>query len=108
MTQFLSTQWTLRSTVAAIALLLAACGKGQQAAAPPTAADKPTTTPAGAVVDGTPISREAYDEYPKGLLRGQPATNATAGAENQILHQLINMQLIADHAEQDGMDNDPE
>ncbi len=108
MTQFLSTQWTLRSTVAAIALLLAACGKGQQAAAPPTAADKPTTTPAVAVVDGTPISREAYDDYLKGLLRGKPATDVTAEEKNQVLDQMINMQLIAVQAEKDGLDKDPE
>ncbi len=108
MTQFLSTQWTLRSTVAAIALLLAACGKGQQAAVPPTAADKPTTTPAVAVVDGTPISREAYDDYLKGLLRGKPATDVTAEEKNQVLDQMINMQLIAVQAEKDGLDKDPE
>ena len=42
MTQFFSAQWTRVSTVAAIHPLLAACGKGQQAAAPPpAAADKP-------------------------------------------------------------------
>ncbi|HWY95133.1 MAG TPA: peptidylprolyl isomerase [Steroidobacteraceae bacterium] len=107
MTQFLSTQWTLRSTVAAIALLLAACGKGQQAATP-AAADKPTTTPPVAVVDGTPISREAYDDYLKGLLRGKPVTDVTAEEKNQVLDQMINMQLIAVQAEKDGLDKDPD
>src|SRR5258708_19303482 len=108
MTQFPSTQWTLRSTVAAIALLLAACGKGQRSAAPPPAAAKPRTTPAVAVVDGTPISREAYDDYLKGLLRGKPATDVTAEEKNQVLDQMINMQLIAVQAEKDGLDKDPE
>ena len=107
MTQFLSTQWTLRSTVAAIALVLAACGKGQQAATP-AAADKPTTTPPVAVVDGTPISREAYDDYLKGLLRGKPVTDVTAEEKNQVLDQMINMQLIAVQAEKDGLDKDPD
>jgi peptidyl-prolyl cis-trans isomerase C len=107
MTQFLSTQWTLRSTVAAIALLLTACGKGQQAAAP-AAADKPTTTPPVAVVDGTAISREAYDDYLKGLLRGKPVTDVTAEEKNQVLDQMINMQLIAVQAEKDGLDKDPD
>jgi peptidyl-prolyl cis-trans isomerase C len=106
MTQFLSTQWTRVSTVAAIALLLAACGKGQQAAAP-AASDKPTTPPV-AVVDGTPISREAYDDYLKGLLRGKPVTDVTADEKNQVLDQMINMQLIAAQAEKDGLDKDPE
>jgi peptidyl-prolyl cis-trans isomerase C len=95
------------STVAAITLLLAACGKGQQAAAP-AATDKPTTTPPVAVVDGTPISREAYDDYLKGLLRGKPVADVTADEKNQVLDQMINMQLIATQADKDGLAKDPE
>jgi len=106
MTQFFSTQWTHASTVAAITLLLAACGKGQQAAAP-AAADKPAP-PAVAVVDGTSISRDAYDDYLKGLLRGKPATDVTAEEKNQVLDQMINMQLIAAKAEKDGLEKDPD
>ena len=108
MTQFLSAQWTRVSTVAAIALMLAACGKGQQAAVVPAAAtDKPVTPPV-AIVDGTPISREAYDDYLKGLLRGKPASDVTADEKNQVLDQMINMQLIAAKAEKDGLDKDPD
>jgi peptidyl-prolyl cis-trans isomerase C len=107
MTQFLSTQWTRASTVAAIILLLAACGKGQQAAAP-APADKPTATPPVAIVDGTPISRDAYDDYLKGLLRGKPVTDVTADEKNQVLDQMINMQLIAAQADKDGLDKDPD
>jgi peptidyl-prolyl cis-trans isomerase C len=108
MTQFLSAQWTRVSTVAAIALMLAACGKGQQAAVVPAAAtDKPGTPPV-AIVDGTPISREAYDDYLKGLLRGKPASDVTADEKNQVLDQMINMQLIAAKAEKDGLDKDPD
>jgi peptidyl-prolyl cis-trans isomerase C len=105
MTHFFRAQWTCVSAVAAITLLLAACGKGQQPAAP--AADKAATPPV-AVVDGTPISREAYDDYLKGLLRGKPATDLTADEKNQVLDQLINTQLIAAQAEKDGLDKDPE
>jgi peptidyl-prolyl cis-trans isomerase C len=108
MTQFLSTQWTRWSAVAAITILLAACGKGQQAAAP-AASDKPAAAPAAvAVVDGTPISREAYDDYLKGLLRGKPAADVTAEEKNQVLDQMINMQLIAAQAEKDGLEKDPD
>jgi peptidyl-prolyl cis-trans isomerase C len=108
MTQFFSTQWARVSTVAAITLLLAACGKGQQAAAPAaTATDKPATPPV-AVVDGTPISRAAYDDYLKGLLRGKPATDVTADEKNQVLDQMINMQLIATQAEKEGLEKDPD
>jgi peptidyl-prolyl cis-trans isomerase C len=108
MTQFFSTQWTRVSTVAVITLVLAACGKGQQAAAPaPAAADKAAPPPV-AIVDGTPISRDAFDDYLKGLLRGKPITDVTADEKNQVLDQMINMQLIAAQAEKDGMDKDPE
>jgi len=107
MTQFFSTQWTRISTVAAITLLLAACGKGQQAAAPSAATDKPATPPV-AIVDGTPISRDAYDDYLKGLLRGKPAADVTPDEKNQVLDQMINMQLIASQAEKDGLEKDPD
>src|SRR5712664_2099603 len=107
MTQFFSTQWTRVSTVAAITILLAACGKGQQAAVAPAATDKPATPPV-AIVDGTPISRDAYDDYLKGLLRGKPQTDVTADEKNQVLDQMINMQLIAVQAEKDGMEKDPD
>lgn len=106
MTQFFSTQWTRASTVAAITILLAACGKGQQAAAPPVA-DKPGPPPV-AIVDGTPISRGAYDDYLKGLLRGKPAADVTADEKNQVLDQMVNMQLIAAQAEKDGLEKDPD
>jgi peptidyl-prolyl cis-trans isomerase C len=107
MTQFFSAQWTRVSTVAAITLVLAACGKGQQAATPPAAPDKSATPPV-ATVNGTPISREAYDDYLKGLLRGKPATDVTPDEKNQVLDQMINMQLIATQAEKDGLDKDPD
>ncbi len=110
MTQFFSTQWARVSAVAAITVLLAACGKGQQAATPP-AADKPATAPSAtavAIVDGTPISREAYDDYLKGLLRGKPLTDVTAEEKNQVLDQMINMQLIAAQAEKEGLAKDPD
>ena len=105
MTQFFTSPWTRLSTVAAI-MMLAACGKGQQAAAPaPAPADKPATPPV-AVVDGTPISREAYDDYLKGLLRGKPAADVTADEKNQVLDQMINTQLVAAQAEKDGLEKD--
>jgi peptidyl-prolyl cis-trans isomerase C len=107
MMQFFSTQWTRASAVAVITLLIAACGKGPQQAAAPPPSDKPATPPV-AIVDGTPISRDAYDDYLKGLLRGKPATDVTAEEKNQVLDQMINMQLIAAQAEKDGMEKDPD
>jgi peptidyl-prolyl cis-trans isomerase C len=107
MTQFFSAQWTRVSTVAVITILLAACGKGQQAGVAPAATDKPAAPPV-AIVDGTPISRDAYDDYLKGLLRGKPVSDVTADEKNQVLDQMINMQLIATQAEKDGLEKDPD
>jgi peptidyl-prolyl cis-trans isomerase C len=107
MTQFFSTQRTRASTVAVITLLIAACGKGQQQAAAPAPSDKPATPPV-AIVDGTPISRDAYDDYLKTLLRGKPAADVTPEEKNQVLDQMINMQLIATQAEKDGLQKDPD
>jgi peptidyl-prolyl cis-trans isomerase C len=94
--------------VAAITVLLAACGKGQQGAT--TTAGTPATpaTPPVAIVDGTPISRAAYDDYLKSLLRGKPVSDVTAEEKNQVLDQMINMQLIATQGEKEGLDKDPE
>src|SRR3981081_4639037 len=108
MTQFFSAQWARVSTVAAITLLLAACGKGQQTAVVAPAPSAKPPAPPVAVVDGTPISREAYDDYLKGLLRGKPAADVTAEEKNQVLDQMINMQLIAAQAEKDGLEKDPD
>jgi peptidyl-prolyl cis-trans isomerase C len=106
MTKIFSTQWTRASAVAAITLVLAACGKGQQPPAP-AAGDKPATPPV-AVVDGTPISRDSFDIYLKGLLRGKPASDVSADDKNQVLDQMINMQLLSAQAEKDSLDKDPD
>jgi peptidyl-prolyl cis-trans isomerase C len=107
MTQFHSARWTRVSAVAAITILLAACGKGQQPTAAAPAADKSATPPV-AIVDGTPISREAFEDYLKGVLRGKPIADVSAEDKNQVLDQMINMQLIATQAEKDGLDKDPD
>jgi peptidyl-prolyl cis-trans isomerase C len=107
MTQFSRTSWTVVSTVAAIAVIVSACGKGQQAAAPVTNASA-TAPDAVATVDGKAITRSSFDDYLKGLLRGKPATDVTAEEKNQVLDQMINMQLIATQAMKDGLDKDPD
>jgi peptidyl-prolyl cis-trans isomerase C len=109
MTQFFSSPWTRWSAVAACAVMIAACGKGQQAMTP-AASDKPAAaaTPAVATVDGTPISRADYDFYTKRLLQGRAATELTPEQKNQILDEMISMQLIASQAVKDGLEKDPD
>jgi peptidyl-prolyl cis-trans isomerase C len=105
MTQFFSSPWARWSAVAACALLIAACGKGQQAMTPAATTDKPATPPV-ATVDGTPISRADYDFYTKRLLQGRPNTDLTAEQKNQILDEMISMQLISKQAVKDGLEKD--
>jgi peptidyl-prolyl cis-trans isomerase C len=109
MTQFFSSPWTRWSAVAACAVMIAACGKGQQAMTP-AASDKPAAaaSPAVATVDGTPISRADYDFYTKRLLQGRPNTELTPEQKNQILDEMISMQLIASQAVKDGLEKDPD
>jgi peptidyl-prolyl cis-trans isomerase C len=108
MSQFLNTPWTRIATVAAFALVITACGKGQQAA--PATADKAATPAVApvATVDGTAISRTEYDIYLKSLLQGRPATELTAEQRGQVLDELINSELLAAQALKDGADKDPE
>jgi peptidyl-prolyl cis-trans isomerase C len=97
------------STVAAIGILLTACGKGQPGAAPATTDTPAAATPdAVAIVDGKAIPRSAYDDYLKGLLRGKPITDVTPEEKSQVLDQMINMQLIASQGAKDGLDKDPD
>jgi peptidyl-prolyl cis-trans isomerase C len=107
MTQFLRTPWHLVSTVAAIGLLLTACGKGQQGATP-AATDTPAA-PSVAVVNGVAIPRADYDAFLKNLLQGKPVPpDLTAEQKNQVLDELITMQLVSTQAVKDGVDKDPE
>jgi len=108
MSQFLSTPWTRIATVTAFALVMTACGKGQQAT--PAAPDK-AATPAPApvaTVDGTALSRTEFEIYLKSLLRGRPATELTTEQKNQVLDEMINMQLLASQGLKDGVDKDPD
>ncbi|MGO8857353.1 MAG: peptidylprolyl isomerase [Steroidobacteraceae bacterium] len=105
MTQFLRAQWKVVSTVATFAVLLTACNKGQQAAAP--AVSTPAVPPV-AIVNGTPIPRTDYDAFLKNLLQGKPATDLTAEQKNQVLDELITMQLVSTQAVKDGLEKEPD
>ena len=104
MTQFLRSQWACAPIVAA--MLLTACGKGQQAAAPaPT--DKPALAPV-ATVNGTPLSRAVFDVYVKNITQGKPGADLTPDQKNQALDDLIKIQLIGAQGEKDGLETDPD
>jgi peptidyl-prolyl cis-trans isomerase C len=105
MTQFFRSPWTLVSIVAAGAVTLSACNKGQQAA---PAADAAAASPAVAIVNGTPISKADFDVYVKSLLQGKPQTELTPEQKGQVLDELITMQLVSTQAAKDGLEKDPD
>lgn len=106
MTQILRAPWTVTLTVAAVAVMVSACGKSQQTAAPPVS-ETPASPPV-AIVNGTPLSRTDYDVYVKGLLQGKPQTDLTADQKSQVLDELITMQLVSTQAIKDGLEKDPD
>jgi peptidyl-prolyl cis-trans isomerase C len=109
MSQFLSTPWIRIATVAAFALSITACGKGQQAATPAAPATDKTAAAAPApvaTIDGTPITRQEYDIYLKSLLQGRPPVELTVEQRNQVLDEMINMQLLATQGAKEGLDKD--
>jgi len=107
MTQFLSTPWTRLFTVTAIAVLIAACGKGQQT---PPAASTPATPAVApvATINGVPISRTEYEIYLKSLLQGRPTTELTTEQRNQVLDEMISMELLSTQGATEELEKDPE
>jgi peptidyl-prolyl cis-trans isomerase C len=93
------------SAVAATALVLSACAKGEPTPTPKVD-EKPAPT-AVATVNGTPITRSEYDFYVKTLTQGKPV-ELTTEQKNQVLDELIGMQLMATQGEKDKMQDEPE
>jgi len=91
------------SAVVAVAAL-SACNKTQQAASTPPAAP---AVPSVATVNGSGISRTEFDLYVKNLLQGKQQ-ELTADQKKQVLDDLVNMDLLAQQGEKDGLQNDPD
>src|ERR1700677_505987 len=104
MRAFLRTPAIAVATVVGLASL-AACNKTQQAAGPqPATAAAPAPV---ATVNGSAISHREYDLFVKDLLQGKQQ-ELTADQKSQVVDDLINMQLLADQAEKDALQNDPD
>lgn len=107
MTHFFYSRCARWSAMAAAAAVLAACGKGQQAAMVPKVDDKPVPVPV-AIVDGNKLSRDEYAFFGKTLTRGKGVDSLTAEQKSQVLDLLIDMDVAASQAVKDGLDKDPE
>jgi len=75
-------------------------------AAPAPAAAPANTTPV-AIVNGTPINRDFYDFYAKGLAGKNQVADLTPEQKQQALDNLIRAQVIAQEATKEGLDKDP-
>src|SRR6185312_6081568 len=73
-----------------------------------TASESSTSTsPTVASVDGTPISRDFYEFYIKGVT-GKTSSDLSPEQRTQALDNLIRAQLIADEAVKENLDKQPE
>ena len=96
---------------------LAACqpkGSGSASTAPggsagATSASTPSVDNSApvATVNGTPIGREFFEYYAKGLAGKNSMSDLTPEQKTQALDNLIRAQVIADEATKDGLDKDP-
>jgi len=67
---------------------------------------KPSGPPV-ATVNGTPIGRDLYDFYVKGVA-GKPASELSPEQRNLLLDNLVRAEVVADQAEKDGVAKEPE
>src|ERR1700680_4107271 len=99
---------------------LSACKPQAPGPARTTAADSSTSassTPAAAagadnsapvaVVNGTPISRDFFDFYAKGLAGKTSMADFTPEQKQQTLDNLVRAEVIAQAATKEGLDKDP-
>lgn len=68
-----------------------------------TASESSTSSPTVATVDGTPISRDFYEFYIKGVT-GKTSSDLSPEQRTQALDNLIRAQLIAEEAHKESLD----
>jgi peptidyl-prolyl cis-trans isomerase C len=78
-------------------LELAGCQ--QKAAAPATASEGPPV----ATVNGTPIGREFFEFYVKGISGGKTSKDLTPEQRNLALDNLVRVEVLAQQADKDGV-----
>jgi peptidyl-prolyl cis-trans isomerase C len=86
---------------------LTACNKTQPASGSLPASSSTAAAQPVATVNGSPISRTEYDLYVRNLLQGKQK-ELTAEEKNQVLDDLINMDVLAEQGEKDGLQSDPD
>jgi peptidyl-prolyl cis-trans isomerase C len=85
-----------------VLIVLAGCNK----AAPPAESTKPAEKPV-ATVNGVPISRDMFNFYVKNAT-GKATSELSADQRSQLLDNLIRGEVIAQQAEKDGLEKNPD
>ena len=85
---------------------LAACQQFKSSSTSTSQSSPAASSPAVATVDGTPISRDLYEFYIKGVT-GKTSSDLSPEQRSQALDNLIRAQLIAHEAEQEGLSKQP-
>jgi peptidyl-prolyl cis-trans isomerase C len=88
------------SRMLCLAVTLAALAACQ----PKTATNAGTTSPPVATVNGTPISRDFYEFYIKGITSGKSSAELTAEQRSAALDNLIRARLVGEDAAKQGLD----
>jgi peptidyl-prolyl cis-trans isomerase C len=87
-------------------LALAACSKTSAPDKPVGAAATPAKPPL-VTVNGKALSEQLYEEYAKALAR-KPSSELSPEDRAQIKENLVRVELIAQQAEKDGLNKDPD
>ena len=90
--------------LAAALVALAAC---QPKSPSGTASESASSSPTVATVDGTPIDRDFYEFYIKGVT-GKTSSDLSPEQRSQALDNLIRAQLIAEEAQKESLDTQPD
>jgi peptidyl-prolyl cis-trans isomerase C len=86
---------------------LAACQQSKSPTGTASESASSSSSPTVATVDGTPISRDFYEFYIKGIT-GKTSSDLSPQQRTQALDNLVRAQLIADEAVKEGLNEQPE
>ena len=96
----------IRYLAVGVMLALAACSKPAATDKPADAAATPAKPPL-VTVNGKALSEQLFEEYAKALAR-KPSSELTPEERQQIKENLVRIELIAQQAEKDGLNKEPE
>jgi peptidyl-prolyl cis-trans isomerase C len=95
----------LALTAALVAL--AACQQNSSSGTASQSSASPASSPTVATVDGAPIDRNSYEFYIKGIT-GKTSSDLSPEQRTQALDNLVRAQLLAQQAEKEGLDKEPQ